>query len=462
MDIKSSRLKCFFRPTIARRMAFTLTLFGIVIGYMAFIILFTLGSGDIVNLVTRRFEDSIFSLFPDNRGDSLLGLLDVKDKDAMKAVNLFAEFSSGMNSIDDIRLYYKAFGVWSGIYMGDDNIFHTEEIKDPDIISKLDQSLTGRKISLSRVNFGFSDTLKVVDNLTRPVDKYSYVLTYSIARPSIIEFVKKNPGQNIMFCILLLILSYLIGLLFGRGIVRPVEELSREARIIASGNFEREFHTESRDEIGKLADSLNSMAASIRAAMKEREDLMLGILTALTRSIDAKSRWTAGHSERVTRYTMMIGWRLGLSDEVMDNLIVSAVLHDIGKIAVPEAILDKPGRLTEEEFSIIRGHPAAGAGIIRDIPSYENILSGIMYHHERWDGKGYPEGLRGESIPLFARIIAVADVYDAITEDRPYRKAMTKEEVTDFIKDNSGKMFDPDIAEAFLSIIEESDTWPVR
>lgn len=461
MDIKSSRLRRYLRPTIARRMAVTLTLFGIVIGYLAFIILFTLGSGDIVNLVTKRFEENIFSLFPDNRGDSLLGLIDVKDENALKAVNLFAEFSAGMNSIDNIKLYYKALGVWSGIYMGDDNIFHTEEIRDPDTIRKLEQSMVGKKISLSKVSFGFSDTLQVTDNLTRPVDKYSYVLTYSIARPSIIEFMKKNPGQNMLFCILLLLCSYLIGLLFGRGIVKPVEELSREAKIIASGHFEREFHTDSRDEIGKLADSLNSMAASIRAAMKEREELMFGILTALTRSIDAKSRWTAGHSERVTRYTMMIGWRLGLSDEDMDKLMVSAVLHDIGKIAVPEAILDKPGRLTEEEYSIIKGHPAAGAGIIRNIPSYDVILSGILYHHERWDGMGYPEGLKGESIPLFARMIAVADVYDAITEDRPYRKAMTREEVTAFINDNRGKMFDPHIAEVFLLIINEADTWPV-
>ncbi len=438
-------------------MAVTLTLFGIVIGYLVFIILFTWGAGDIINLVTKRFEENIYSLFPDNRGDSLLGLIDIKDKGSLRAVNLFAEFSSGMNSIDDIRLYYKAYGVWSEIYMGDNDTFHTKDVREPDTIKKLEQIMTGKKISLSKINFGFSDRLEVTDNLTRPVDKYNYVLTYSIARPSIIAFMKKNPGQNLVFCMLLLLFSYLIGLVFGRGIVRPVEELSREARIIASGDFEREFHTKSRDEIGKLADSLNSMAASIRAAMKEREDLMLGILTALTRSIDAKSRWTAGHSERVTRYTMMIGWRLGLSDEVMDKLMVSAVLHDIGKIAVPEAILDKPGRLTEEEFAIIKSHPSTGAGIIKDIPSYDAILPGILYHHERWDGKGYPEGLKAESIPVFARIIAIADVYDAVTEDRPYRKAMSKDEVIAFIKGNKGRMFDPHIADEFVSIISDKD-----
>jgi HAMP domain-containing protein len=459
MNIKPSGLMHYFRPSIAKRMAVTLTLFGIVIGYLVFIMLFTWGTGDIINLVTKRFEESIFSLFPDDKGDRLLGLIELKDQNALKAVRLFAEFSSGMNSIKNIRLFYKSHGVWYGLYRDGDNKFHTEIINDPIIIRKLQESLSGKKISSPRFNFGASDTIDITNNLTRSADKNSYVLTYSINRPDIITFMKKNPGQNILFCILLLLFSYLIGLIFGRGIVRPVEDLSREADIIASGDFEREFHTDSRDEIGQLADSLNSMAASIRAAMKERADLLLGILTALTRSIDAKSRWTAGHSERVTRYTMMIGWKLGLSDEVMDKLMVSAVLHDIGKIAVPEAILDKPGRLTSEEFAIIKSHPSAGAGIIGDIPSYDAILPGILYHHERWDGKGYPEGLKAESIPFFARIIAIADVYDAVTEDRPYRKAMSQDEVLGFISDNKGKMFDPHIADIFLSIINNPDTW---
>jgi hypothetical protein len=231
MDIKSSRLKRFLRPTIARRMAVTLTLFGIVIGYLAFIIIFTLGSGDIINLATKRFEESIFSLFPDSKGDSLLNLIELKDQNALKAVNLFAEFSSGMSSINDIRLFYKKSGDWNEIDMGADNIFHSVPIRDSSTIDKLEQSLSGKQISLSRVHFGFSEEFEVTNNLTRPVDKLNYVLTYNIARPSIVTFMKKNPGQNLLFCILLLLLSYLIGLLFGRGIVRPVEELSREARM---------------------------------------------------------------------------------------------------------------------------------------------------------------------------------------------------------------------------------------
>jgi putative nucleotidyltransferase with HDIG domain len=196
------------------------------------------------------------------------------------------------------------------------------------------------------------------------------------------------------------------------------------------------------------------MAQRIREDMKEREELMLGILTALTRSIDAKSKWTAGHSERVTKYAEMIGRKLKLSDEDIRNLIISAILHDIGKLAVPEEILDKPGKLTNEEYSIVKTHPDVGANIVEEIPAYHRvILPGILHHHERWDGMGYPQGLKGEDIPLFARIIAVADVFDAITADRPYRKAMSEDEVRTFVRENIGKMFDPEITELFVSII---------
>jgi HD-GYP domain-containing protein (c-di-GMP phosphodiesterase class II) len=138
----------------------------------------------------------------------------------------------------------------------------------------------------------------------------------------------------------------------------------------------------------------------------------------------------------------------------MRILVVSAILHDIGKIAVPEQILDKPGKLTDEEFDIVKKHSQTGADIIASIPSYETILPGILHHHERWDGKGYPKGLQGENIPLFARIICIADVYDALTEDRPYRKAWSEEEVLKFFEEQKLKMFDPELVDIFLNFLK--------
>lgn len=136
----------------------------------------------------------------------------------------------------------------------------------------------------------------------------------------------------------------------------------------------------------------------------------------------------------------------------MRALTISAILHDIGKIAVPEQILDKPGKLTDEEFAVVKKHPQAGADIISSIPSYESILEGIVHHHERWDGKGYPKGLHEKDIPLIARIICIADVYDALTEDRPYRRAWSRTEVRQFFEEQKGKMFDAELVDVFLTL----------
>lgn len=204
-----------------------------------------------------------------------------------------------------------------------------------------------------------------------------------------------------------------------------------------------------------LSDQTGVALQSVRL-FEDRERLFMGILTALSRSIDAKSRWTAGHSERVASYSERIGRSLSLSVEEMRTLSIASLLHDIGKIGVPEYILDKPARLSDEEFAAIKIHPAKGAEIIGDIPYYETIKNGILYHHERWDGSGYPSGLANESIPLHARIIAVADVYDAITDDRPYRKGMTRSRAEEFFIENKGAMFDPLLVDVFLEILRNS------
>ena len=454
MKIKMWGWKDLFRPSIAKRMAVTLTLFGLVIGYVAFIMLFIMGTGDIIYLASKRFEESIYSFLPDKSTDSLFSLLERKDSDAIKFRILFRKIASGLTSIDNINFYFKDKGLWYQFIKGDGNLLHTLIVKDKTRIKNLQKCLARKKTISGQFFWGSSDIVSVMDNLTRPDDNKTVVLTYDIVRPSIISFIRQKPLENFGFFLSLLFFSFLIGKIFSRGITKPLEALSNEATAMASGDLERVFPTKNKDEIGRLARTLNYMAERIRAAMKEREELMMGIMTALTRSIDAKSEWTAGHSERVTKYAELIGRKLKLTDDQLRNLMISAILHDIGKIAVPEDILDKPSRLTEEEFSIVRKHPDIGANIIEDIPAYSDvILPGILHHHERWDGKGYPTGLEGESIPLFARIIAVADVFDAISAERPYRKAMSEDEVEKFIRDNMGKMFDPEITELFISII---------
>lgn len=202
-----------------------------------------------------------------------------------------------------------------------------------------------------------------------------------------------------------------------------------------------------------LSDQVGVALQSVRE-VENREALNLGILKALTKAIDAKSPWTAGHSERVARYAEDIGSALNINEEDLRELTISALLHDIGKIAVAESILNKPDKLTDTEFAAIKEHPRRGSDMLVDIPRYAHVLEGVEFHHERWDGSGYPDGKARDDIPFFARIIAVADVYDAITYDRPYRTGMSKPEARDFMQRGKETMFDADMVDVFLGILD--------
>ncbi|MDH3733680.1 MAG: HD domain-containing protein [Gemmatimonadota bacterium] len=185
------------------------------------------------------------------------------------------------------------------------------------------------------------------------------------------------------------------------------------------------------------------------------DQLGRGAVRALARAIDAKSQWTAGHSERVTDMAVRIGERLELSVHELELLHLGGLLHDIGKIGLPAAVLDKPARLTDEEYEKAKEHPRMGAKILAPITAYADVIPLVLYHHERYDGAGYPNGLIGEQIPLLARVITVADVFDAVTTPRPYREAMSTGEAVELIRRDSGGHFDPTIVEAFLAVMVE-------
>jgi putative nucleotidyltransferase with HDIG domain len=177
-------------------------------------------------------------------------------------------------------------------------------------------------------------------------------------------------------------------------------------------------------------------------------------LTALARTIDANSPWTAGHSERVTHVSLMLGERLGLSAGNLDTLYRGGLLHDIGKIAIPAAILNKAGALTDQELAIIQQHPSTGARILSPIGAYRDTIPIVLSHHERLDGSGYPEALVGDQIPLLARVAAVADVYDALSSPRPYRPGWLVERVLGHITDGAGVLFDSAVTDALVRVVE--------
>jgi putative nucleotidyltransferase with HDIG domain len=180
-------------------------------------------------------------------------------------------------------------------------------------------------------------------------------------------------------------------------------------------------------------------------------------IRALAGAIEAKDHYTRGHSDRVTHYSTLTAQALGMGGPDLDVLVRSAILHDVGKIGVPEAVLHKPGRLNDEEFGHIQRHPAVGVEIVREILAMHETLPIIQCHHERYDGRGYPGGVEGDAIPLGARILAVADTFDAMTSDRPYRKGLSAQTAFEEIERCSGAQFDPAVARAFL---EGAPGWP--
>jgi HAMP domain-containing protein len=227
------------------------------------------------------------------------------------------------------------------------------------------------------------------------------------------------------------------------------------AGIITLGSFDSSPpDQEDLDQARQLADQV-AVALANAQLLEDLDALNWGTLRALARAVDAKSPWTAGHSERVTTKALQIGQVMGLTADELDNLHRGGLLHDIGKIGIPVSILDKPGRLTDEEFKAIRRHSAIGASILEPIAAYANAIPIVLQHHEHLDGKGYPQGLAGEKISLGARILAVADVYDALRSDRPYREGMPAERVIQIIEEEAGKQFDPNVVQALLQIIRE-------
>lgn len=192
--------------------------------------------------------------------------------------------------------------------------------------------------------------------------------------------------------------------------------------------------------------------ALLNAKLYQRLDgLFISTVRSLTRAVDAKDRYTSGHSERVMKYTLALGKELNLDEGLLENLKLSSLLHDVGKIGVKESILAKPARLLGYERSQINRHPAIGADIVKGIDNSDKIIRGILEHHEHFDGKGYPNRLKGDAISLEGRIIAVGDTYDALTTDRPYHRRYSSKEAYFEIKRSSSKQFDPKVVRAFIS-----------
>lgn len=230
-----------------------------------------------------------------------------------------------------------------------------------------------------------------------------------------------------------------------------IEEYERIKRTIEMKRFQSE-----------LEQKVAEQTVELRGQQKRIKGLFVQTVTALSEAVDAKDRYTSGHSKRVAEYSRMIAARMGKSKEEQDEIYHAGLLHDVGKIRIPAEIINKPGKLTDEEFDIIKIHPVTGFHILRGISDNSYIAVGAKYHHERYDGRGYPNGLSGEKIPEVARILGVADAYDAMASNRSYRNALPQEVVRNEIEKGKGTQFDPDIAEIMLQMIDEDRNYSLR
>jgi len=262
-----------------------------------------------------------------------------------------------------------------------------------------------------------------------------------------------------LLALLAVLLSIGVSIFAARRITNPLQILTQSSRALARGDFSQRVHLWSRTEIGELAETFNTMSQELeqfvedlKRAAEENRALFLGSIQMLAGAVDEKDPYTRGHSDRVTRYSLMIGKELNLDATFMETLQISAQLHDVGKIGIEDRILKKPGALTAEEFEVMKTHTTKGANILRPVTQLAEMLPGIELHHEALDGRGYPYGLKGEQIPLLARVIAVADTFDALTTNRPYQHAHTPEEALKIIQNLAGKRLDSEPVAALMAV----------
>ena len=249
-----------------------------------------------------------------------------------------------------------------------------------------------------------------------------------------------------------------------RRITSPLQVLAQSSQAIARGDFSQRVHLKTRTEIGELATTFNTMAEELeqfvedlKRAADENKALFMGSIQMLAGAVDEKDPYTRGHSDRVTKYSLMIAQDMGLDPGFLEILRVSAQLHDVGKIGIEDRILKKPGALTPEEFEIMKTHTIKGANLLRPVPQLHEMLPGIELHHEALNGRGYPYGLKGDEIPLLARVIAVGDTFDALTTNRPYQRAQDPVEAIRIIQNLSGQRLDPRAVAALLAVFQRGE-----
>lgn len=249
------------------------------------------------------------------------------------------------------------------------------------------------------------------------------------------------------------LLIILLGIGIANMITRPLTQLVQASIRVSRGDMKVKVDMRTNDEIAILTESFNTMVASVNQSQQDLLKAYDSTLEGWAKALELRDKETEGHSARVTRLTVQLAEAMGIRGAELVHIRRGALLHDIGKMGIPDAILHKKGALNVEELNLMRKHPAYAYDMLKEIGYLQPALAIPVSHHERWDGTGYPQGLKGEAVPISARIFAIVDVWDALISDRPYRRAMPRKEVIAYLKDQSGRHFDPQVVEFFLQVL---------
>jgi len=280
---------------------------------------------------------------------------------------------------------------------------------------------------------------------------------------SVLVSAQQKMRQKISWVFLIILLMGTAStVLLSSFLTRPIEELSKGVKELKAGKNSEPLKVYSRDELGRLTQSFNEMSALITSQKNELkkfahdlEESYVATVKVLAAAIDARDHYTLGHSSRVARLSVELGKKVNLSPQELEDLEVACLFHDVGKIKIPDSILLKEGKLEEQEMVEMRKHPEYGSEILTKAPSLVKYIPVVRHHHEWYDGRGYPDGLSKDDIPLTASIASLADVFDALTSDRPYRPCLSKKKALKTIEELSGKQFSPELVKIFIQMIKE-------
>lgn len=326
------------------------------------------------------------------------------------------------------------------------------------------QALSFKDVSSAKRDLGVQRNIDVVNISYAEIlgswevrgDHELGVLGIALSQNAVVEASTSSRWRIFLLVASANFLIILVGVNLANTITRPLIRLVHASLKVTEGDLNVKVDPQSNDEITVLTESFNAMVASLNRSQKELIRSYDETLEGWAKALELRDKETEGHSERVTQLTVRLAEAMGIQGEALVNIRRGALLHDIGKMGTPDAILHKNGPLDEEERRIIQKHPQDACNMLKQIDYLQRALEIPYCHHEKWDGTGYPRGLKSDEIPISARMFAVVDVFDALANDRPYRKAMPGSEVIQYLKDQRGKHFDPNVVDVFIRILNSA------